>query len=425
MKTIAVIGAGQRGEMYARRAKALCSDSFKIVAVAEPIKSRRDNVKNQHNIPDEMCFEGWEQLLAQPKLADIVIIATMDRDHYAPTMAAIQKGYNIMIEKPISPEPQECLAIEKAAREKGVFLLTCFVLRYTPFFNAIKQLIKDGVIGDVYNIQHAENVGNLHQSHSFVRGNWGNSKESSFMLLQKSSHDMDILQWLIEKPCKRVSSFGSLSYFTAENAPEGAPERCIEGCPHADTCYYNAVKLYLESDSSWFRTAATKLANPTDSDVENALRTTQYGKCVFKCNNDVVDHQIVNMEFEGGVTANFTMSAFNKGGRELTVMGTKGTISGNMADNFLTLYSFQTCETTKIPFSDISFNENITGGHGGGDDGIILELKRIVESEEKQVGDSFNAVNNHLIAFAAEESRLNGTVVDVEKYRNNIVSSLK
>ncbi len=422
MKTVALIGAGQRGEMYARRAKELYGDYFKVVAVAEPIESRREDIKERHGIADSMCFESYEQLLAQPQLADIVIIATMDRDHYAPAMAAIEKGYDIMIEKPISPKPEECLEIERAAKEKGVFLLTCFVLRYTPFFNAIKKLIEDGTVGEVYNIQHAENVGNLHQSHSFVRGNWGNSEQSSFMLLQKSSHDMDILQWLLEKDCERVSSFGSRSYFRAENAPAGAPERCIDGCPHAGTCYYNAVKLYLESDSHWFRSTATRNPHPTDRDVEKALRTTQYGKCVFKCDNDVVDHQIVNLEFEGGITVNFTMSAFNKGGRELTVMGTKGTVHGNMADNYLTLYSFETREETKIPFTDILIDENITGGHGGGDDGIIRELKRICDAEEKQIGDSFNAVKNHLIAFAAEESRLTGQTVNIKSFTSRLTA---
>ncbi len=421
MKTVAVIGAGLRGNTYANECAKL-KDTFKIVAVAEPIADRRESMKQKYNIPDNMCFETDEQLLAQPKLADIVIIATMDRDHFKPTMAAIDKGYDILLEKPMSPEPEECIKIKKAAEKKGVFLLICFVLRYTPFFNAVKKLIKDGTIGEVINIQHAENVGNIHQSHSFVRGNWSNKDESSFMLLQKSSHDMDILQWLLDKPCKKVSSFGGLAYFKPENAPEGAPERCIDGCPHADTCYYDAVKLYLTNGTNWFRTAATRLSAPTDSDVEKALRETQYGKCVFKCNNNVVDHQIVNLEFEGGTTVNFTMSAFNKGGRSIYVMGTKGTIEGNMSDSFLTIYDFATREAKQIKFTDVLTDENITGGHGGGDAGIISELKRICETEPKPIGDCFRSVENHLIAFAAEHSRLTGTVVDVEEFTKGIIS---
>lgn len=420
MKTVAIIGAGNRGSMYADKCAEL-GDSFKIVAVAEPIFERREALRIKHNIPDAMCFETAEKLLAQPKLADIAIIATMDRDHFEPTMAAIDKGYDIMLEKPMSPKPDECVRLKEAAEKKGVFLLICFVLRYTPFFNAIKKIIKDGTIGDVINIQHAENVGNIHQSHSFVRGNWSNEDESSFMLLQKSSHDMDILQWLLEKPCKRVSSFGSLTYFKPENAPDGAPERCIDGCSHADDCYYNAVKLYLESDSVFFRTVATRLPNPTDADVERALRETQYGKCVYRCNNNVVDHQIVNMEFEGGTTVNFTMSAFNKGGRRIYVMGTKGTIEGNMSDNFLTIYDFATRSAKQVPFTDVLTDEHITGGHGGGDSGVIRELLHICETEPMPVGDCFHSVESHIVTFAAEHSRLTGTVVDVDEFTANII----
>ncbi len=421
-KKIILIGAGLRGGMYSE--KAMQTGEFEVVAVAEPVKERRDAMKEMHNIPDELCFNSWEPLLDMPKIADIAMICTMDRDHFEPTMAAIDKGYDIFLEKPISPSPEECVAIKKAAEEKGVYLMICFVLRYTPFFRTIKKLITDGKIGEVMNVQHAEDVGHEHQSHSFVRGNWGNSTESSFMLLQKSSHDMDIMQWLIDKPCVKVSSFGSLSHFRKENAPEGAPEYCIEGCPHADTCYYNAVKLYLTHGSGWFRTAATKNPHPTDADVEKAIRTTQYGKCVYKCNNDVVDHQVVNLEYEGGVTATFSMAAFNKGGRYIRVMGTKGVISGSAADNFVTLYSFDDKEEHKIQFSDVLVEQNITGGHGGGDDGIIEELRSLEKMENKPTGDFFNSASNHIIAFAAEASRITGQTVSIKEFTDSMLDKI-
>ena len=312
-KKVIVIGTGSRGNAYARIGQEI--DLFEVVAVAEPIDARRNFVAKRHGLTEENLYKSWEPLLAKGKIADAAIIATMDRDHFAPTMAAIEAGYDILLEKPVSPSPDECRAIEAAAKAKGVKVLICHVLRYTPFFRAMKKMINEGYIGDLINIEHTECVGNVHQSHSFVRGNWGNSERSSFMLLQKSCHDMDILQWLVGKDCKRVQSFGSLSYFKRENAPEGAPEFCIDGCPKADTCPYNAVNLYLKSDSTWFRTTATLNFEPTDADVEKAIRTTNYGRCVFKCDNDVVDHQIVSLEFDGGIICNFTMSAFNTGGR--------------------------------------------------------------------------------------------------------------
>lgn len=423
MKDIILIGAGGRGDKYATVGKEM-EDGFRVVAVAEPIMERRNKIKKMHNIPDDMCFESWEDIFEKEKFADVVIIATMDKDHFAPSMAAIEKGYNIMLEKPMAPNPEECILIEKAAKEKGVFVLVCFVLRYSSFFTGLKKLIKSGIIGDVINIQHAEDVGNIHQSHSFVRGNWGNSEKSSFMLLQKSSHDTDILQWLLDKKCTRVSSFGSTSFFKRENAPEGSPEYCINGCPYSDECFYDARKIYMETKDEahriWFRTAATKKAEPTDEDVEWALRNTQYGKCVFKCDNDVVDHQIVNFEFEGGVTANFTMSAFNEGTRRITIMGTKGTITGDMNENSVIIYSFSDKSKNKMEITSCLSASDLTGGHGGGDEGIMHELKALLDAPKLQTGVSQNSVSGHMVAFAAEHSRITGQVVYVNEYIDGI-----
>lgn len=301
--------------------------------------------------------------------------------------------------------------------------MVCHVLRYTPIFIAIKNLIDEGRLGHIISINHEECVGNVHQSHSFVRGNWGNSERASCMLLQKSCHDMDILQWLVGKKCKKVQSFGSLTYFTRANAPEGSPEYCVEGCPKADTCPYNAVKLYLDGKkNNWLRTTATREANPTDEMVEKALRTTQYGKCVFKCDNDVVDHQTVNLLFEDNVTVTFTMNAFNKGGRFIHIMGTKGEVRAAMAsgETPITLYDFETQKTEEIP---IFAKDRLTNGHGGGDEGIINSLYDYMNGEYIgcSVSDIRTSVNNHLIVFAAEESREKGTVVDFEEYVKSLM----
>ena len=413
-KKVLLIGAGGRGMGYTNIMANEFPNDFEVVAVAEPLDDRRNYIKSKHNIPDEFCFTTWEPLLALPKMADVALIATMDRDHFAPAMAAIEKGYDLLLEKPVAPTPEECRAIERAATEKGVFVLICHVLRYTNFYRAIKGIIDSGEIGRVMNIQHIEGVGNIHQSHSFVRGNWGNSQRSSFMLLQKSCHDMDILAWLVGKKCTAVQSFGSLSYFTEKNAPAGAPARCIDGCPHADTCAYNAVKLYLEESNDtgrgrWHRTAATKLINPTDSDVEHVLRTTEYGKCVYKCNNDVVDHQIVNLQFEDDIIISFTMSAFNLGGRRMRIMGTKGEIEAFAENNKITVYSLENGKSREHDCNSALAGDTIVSGHGGGDQGIIKALKDLLEGlENKSVCPICESCDNHMIAFAAEESRLAG-----------------
>lgn len=414
--TAILIGAGGRGQNYTD-VMADMQDKYKVVAVAEPIKSRREYIRDKHGLGDDMCFLDWNPLIEKGKIADFAIISTMDRDHFAPAIAAIDAGYDLLLEKPIAPTPEECMKICQYAKEKGKKVVICTVLRYTPLFKTLKDIIDSGKIGRVMSVTHEECVGNEHQSHSFVRGNWGNEEASSNMLLQKSCHDMDILQWLLGKKCKKVQSFGALSYFTEKNAPEGAPDYCIQGCPHADTCYYNAEKLYLaEGRVDWFIAAATKEHNPTDEMVKDAITNTQYGKCVYKCNNNVVDHQTVNLLFEDDITVTFGMNAFNKGGRYIHIMGTDGEINAALdGDAPIRFYSFATKETEEIPMTG---KDGISGGHGGGDEGIIMDLYEYLNGTYvgKSVPEIDVSTQNHMIAFAAEESRKTNTVVDFDEY---------
>ena len=415
MKTVIVIGAGGRGTSYTKIMKEM-GEEFRVVAVAEPIEERRNRIRDWYDVPEDMCHTSWEDLLSRPRFADLVMIATMDRDHFAPAMAAIEKGYDLLLEKPMGATPEECCAIERAATEKGVLVLVCHVLRFTAFFRALKNLIDSGLIGDVVHIQHAEDVGNVHQSHSFVRGNWHNSEKSTPMFVQKTCHDMDIMQWLVGKNCTRVSSFGGLYYFKEENAPEGSTERCLD-CPLVDTCIYSAKKIYMKDYRHRSFGRVVGGAESTDEQVEEALRTKDYGRCVFRMDNDVVDHQTVNLEFEGGVTASFSMCAFNKGGRRIRVMGTKGELSGDMKDT-LSFYDFATSQTREIPLSDAVTDDSIDGGHGGGDQGIIRALRNRLNGERGNIAICTieETCRNHLIAYAAEEARVEGTVVDMKEY---------
>ena len=425
-KKVILVGAGGRGRTYTNYILKH-PDRFELVAVAEPIEARRRYIQEKHGIPDEMAFTDWRPLLALPKLADACIICTMDRDHYEPAIEAIGKRYEILLEKPAGATPAECMKMADYAEEMGVNVLVCHVLRYTPFFMALKNLIDGGKIGKVMQIRHCEDVGHVHQSHSFVRGNWGNESRATPMILQKSCHDMDILQWLIGTPCTRVQSFGTLSYFTAENRPAGAPDRCIEGCPVGDTCPYNATKIYSVDAPGWFKTHATeKKSEATEEDYLEALRTTNYGRCVFATDNDVVDHQVVNLEFAGDVYVTFSMAAFNKGGRELTVMGTEGTLHARMSDKCFTHFDFRTREETQIEISDAISNELISGGHGGGDEGIMKAFFERLDGTYtgKSICSLREACVNHLIAFAAEESRRCGTVVDMKEYEQRVLASL-
>lgn len=402
---------------------------FKVVGVADPIEKRRNDIKLTQNIEDKYCVKSWQEILSIPKFADIAVIATMDQQHLEPALKALEAGYDLLLEKPVAPTAEECAAIYKKAKELGRKVLVCHVLRYTSFFSSIKKLIDDGILGDIITIEHTEAVGNIHQSHSYVRGLWRDSESSSFMLLAKCCHDLDILQWLIGKDCKKIQSFGSLTYFKEENAPKGAPQRCTDGCPHAESCYYNAIKLYYDDkENDWFRRAATKRPNPTDEDVMEALKTGEYGRCVFKCDNNVVDHQTVNMEFEGGVTATLTMAAFNRGGRYIRIMGTKGELMADMradADKAFHFYDFATREFRYLKVDLPIQDDSIVSGHGGGDDGILISLYDYITNkiDAQNLSEIGISCKNHLLAFAAEEARLTNTVVDVTDYQKKYMQN--
>ena len=405
--TAILIGAGQRGTIYCHHALQH-PDQLQIIGVAEPDATRRKDFQQAHGIADENCFDTWENVFTKEKWADVAIICTQDDMHYAPGMAAIDRGYDILLEKPISPSPQECEDMAKAAKEKNVKVVVCHVLRYTNFFSTIKRVIDSGEIGKVVTMVHNENVGDYHYSHSYVRGNWSKSETSSPMILAKSCHDADIMQWLIGKPCVRLSSFGSLTYFTGDNCPKDAPPRCTDGCK--ENCTYDARKLYLNNDNEWFRSVAVGHANPTEEEVEQALKTGPYGRCVYQCDNNVVDHQVVSMEFEDGITAVFTMSAFTPEiYRSIKIMGTKGQIEASEIDNVVTVTDFvsRTGKEVALGWAD--------GGHGGGDTGIMNSFIGYINGEASDaISEIGISAKNHMICFAAEESRLNnGAVIEL------------
>ncbi len=417
---VILIGAGGRGRRYTNVMKEL-PEQFELVGIAEPVENLREGVRQLHGVDPKDCYESWEEILDRPKFADVAVIATMDQMHYAPAMKAIELGYDLLLEKPVAPTPEECTAIWRQAEKYGTKIMVCHVLRYTPFFMRLKEIIQEGTLGDIITMEHIEAVGNIHQTTSFVRGRWGNEGRSTPMLLQKCCHDLDILQWLLEKECTKIQSFGSLVHFRSENAPEGAPERCMDGCPHADTCYYHAYPIYVEKRYKiGSPRQATMMLNPTKEDILHTMATTQVGKCVYKCDNDVVDHQIVNMEFEGGVTVSMTMSAFTEGGRKTHIMGTKGELWAEMSNKetpFI-FYDFATREKRALSADIAIAGDSITTGHGGGDAGIVDALYRYVTGEltAEEVSEIGISCKNHMLAFAAEESRHNDTVVSVPKY---------
>ena len=401
--TAILIGAGARGQIYARYAQEH-PEELRIMAVAEPKADRRALMCRAYGIPADRAFSNWEDLLARPQMADAALICTLDDMHTEPTLAAL-------LEKPMSNSETECRAIAAAAEEAQRVLSVCHVLRYTPFYRTIKQLIDDGQVGEVASLSQVENVGYWHHAHSFVRGNWRCSEQTSPMILQKSCHDMDILLWLSGQRCTRVSSFGSLHHFDAAHAPQDAPLRCTDGCPHSVVCPYDAGKIYLTDNVGWPTDMLT-----TDLSREGrlkALREGPYGRCVYHCDNDVVDRQVVNLEFDNGAVAGFTMTAFTTDmARQLKVCGTKGQITADMNANTVSLHRFGESGPREITLETPPQTNNY--GHGGGDYYLMRDFVRAVQSGgDGNLSSARVSLQSHLICFAAERSRVERRIVEL------------
>lgn len=403
--TYAIIGCGARGRTFAGLLRS--PELFgRVVAVVEPDPIRREAIARECGLPDSAVFSSAENFFAQPKMADAVINTTMDRIHAEIAIPAMKKGYHMLLEKPMAVTWEDCAAIEETQRNTGVVVGICHSLRYHQLYVTLKQMIVSGVLGEIVSVDQIEGVNYIHQSHSYVRGNWANEGRSSFMLMAKSCHDIDVLSYLINKECERVSSFGSLTYFTAKNKPDGAPSRCLDGCPQEEDCPYSSAKVYLK-DTMW-RYAFPKT---DDESMIEYLRTGPYGRCVFDCDNDVVDHQVVNLEYSGGTTATFTMTAFHPGGRFIRVHGTKGFVEGSVEDRELTHTDFISgnTHTVKLP--------SAYGDHGGGD---YLVIKSITEAIRRcdpnaVLTSAQDSLRSHRVVFAAERARREKRVVELNK----------
>ena len=340
--TSILIGAGLRGGYVYSQYALDHPDEFKVVAVAEPDQERRELFAAKHNIPKELQYESYEELLQQDKIADCAMICTQDKMHYEPVTMALQKGYHVLCEKPMSPNKDEIVKMGAMAKKYNRILSVCHVLRYSPFFSKIKEILDEERIGRMMSIQHIEEVGYWHHAHSFVRGNWRNKEESSPMILQKCCHDMDIMLWLADSKCKKISSFGELTYFTEENAPVNAPRYCMDGCEHRDKCPFYAPRFYLEHPKAVEDGLVYAVTDQADSEhVLKELKKGPYGRCVFHSDNTVVDHQTVDIEFENQVTASFLMTAFtNQCARRIRIMGTKGELKGDMEAGTIEIIDF-------------------------------------------------------------------------------------
>ncbi len=372
-----------------------------MTAVAEPRRAYREAFAARHKLAPGNAFTDWKELAAHRGLCDAVIICTQDRDHVEPAVAFLGQGYHMLLEKPMAANLEDCRRIARAQAAAGTVTSVCHSLRYNQGFAALKDLAHSGRIGRIVTVDQLEQVAWWHQAHSFVRGNWGNEARSSFMLMSKSCHDIDYIAHLVGAECRRVQSFGSLSFFTRENAPAGSAERCTD-CSLAATCPYSALRTYVDAKRDKWPAVVVSADHSREAHLR-AVTEGPYGRCVWKCDNDVVDHQVVSMEFDSGVTATFTMTAFTQaGGRKIRVNGTEGEV--DFTEERMIVRTFADGAREEIAF------DAEQGGHGGGDERVMVSFLGAVRENKPSLvlTDVQESLRTHTIVFAAERSRRAG-----------------
>ena len=415
--TAVLIGVGHRTLAYARLAERDAA-SLRIVGVAEPDDTRRNRAAERFNIPPERQYRTAEALAAAPRFADAAINGTMDRQHLPTTLPLLRAGYDVLLEKPFAVSEDELWQYVQTVRETGRKLMICHVLRYAPFYVAIRERVAAGDIGELMHVRTAEYVSYHHMVTGFVRGKW-NQRAINPILLAKCCHDLDLICWMKSGVWpRRVASFGGRNLFTPAQAPEGAGKRCLVDCEIERDCAYSAKKMYVEQ-KLWQQYAwesIEQLDQPTDAQKLDSLRADNpYGRCVWHCDNDVVDHQGVDVHFEDGATAQHTLvGGTAKPGRQIHLLGTKGEIEGELETGAFTvrypdLDADGQCREEQVAV-------NVKGGmHGGGDHRLIADFVRVVRGEQPSLSTTHldDSLASHLIAFAADRAMTDGTVQPV------------
>jgi predicted dehydrogenase len=457
--TALLFGAGARGaEAYGPYALNH-PDQIRFVAVAEPNLQRREKFAAMHDISGEFCFESWTDALDKEQIADVVVNCTQDQMHTESSIAAFELGYDMLLEKPIAHTLEDALRIVQSAERHERYLQICHVLRSTDFFRKLHEILQAERLGQIITISHRENVSAWHMAHSYVRGNWRREELSSPMILAKCCHDLDLLVWLTGRSPTKISSHGSLIHFKLENAPQGAPDRCTDGCPVAETCPFYAPAIYI--DLMPFKHAVSQSSNPLyrfagNFSIRNpelteaiaqmipqvrklteysgwprsvicdkpgekdalmiALQEGPYGRCVYHCDNNVVDHQVIAIEFEGGITATLTMHGHShEEARTLRVDGSQASLLAKFGDT-RTLIEIHDHRTMDVEHIDFPSNvENV--GHGGGDHGIMADFVSIMNRGKEPTTRARESLESHFMAFAAEVSRHKNVVVDLQNFK--------
>lgn len=424
--TAIIVGAGHRSFVYSELAKTN-PEMLKIVGVADPNPIRRKKAMDYFGFKEDMCFENAEELAKKGKLADTVINGTMDEQHLETAVPLLDAGYDMLLEKPFAPNEEEMRQIVNCAKKNNSKVMICHVLRYTPFYYAIKERIVNGEIGDIINIQTTEHVSYHHLSTSYIRGKWANSDEChTSMLLAKCCHDLDIIMWMMsETKPKQISSFGGKFQFKPENAPKEAGTICMKDCPLVDTCVYSTKRLYIDHPDRWAFYVWDALEGKKNVTIEDKIALMKsdspYARCIYKCDNNVVDHQSVLINFESGATGTHNMVGGSaEPRREIHIIGTKGEIFGNFEESKFTVLKIdpspdahnEECDVEEVDLRVTGDMVGAYGGHGGGDERLAADFVKFIRGEKPSLACTsiFDSVAGHLSVYLADKSRENGGI---------------
>ena len=416
-----IVGAGHRAVTYASYAKAH-PEQVQVVGVADPSEQRRQQTAKLFGLEPRACFKSADELAQQPKMADFVINGTMDHQHVPTALPLLERGYDMLLEKPFATSEQEMWQLVRTARRTGRKIAICHVLRHAPFYAEIRRRVASGAIGNLLNIQATEHVSYHHMAVGFIRGKWSRTDLChSTMLMSKCCHDLDMIVWMKSGILpKRVNSFASNFQFRPENAPAGAGTRCLVDCAVEKDCLYSARKHYIDHPDRWsfyVWDSLEHIAKPTVDDKIESLKTSPYGRCAWKTDMNVVDHQSVLIEFEDGCTATLNMiGGCAKPGRTIHLIGTRGEIAGCLEDNKFTIHGIDTRPGHEFSSEIVDLTQDRdTSGHGGGDDRLVADFLAYLNGRAPSLSTTCleDSVAGHLIGFCANCSVDEHSVIDV------------
>ncbi|HXX48642.1 MAG TPA: Gfo/Idh/MocA family oxidoreductase [Myxococcota bacterium] len=419
----ALIGAGNRGQQVFGRFALRFPEKLEIAAIAEPRAERRAATAADHRLGPGRVFADWRELFAADLELDAAIVATGDTDHVEPALEALARGLHVLLEKPIAPDAADCLRVVEAAERAGLILQIGHVLRYMDFYLRVHQIVSSGQLGALQLIDMREHVSYWHMAHSYVRGKFRNRAIAAPFILAKSCHDLDLLAWFAESRATQVSSFGALAAYVPERAPEGAPERCSAACPAQASCPWDAERFYLRPDDSVARfwPFSDLSADPSLEARRRALAESPYGRCVFRCDNDVMDHQVVSVAFESGLVGTLGVhGSASEERRTIRVSGHLGELRGVMQTGLIEVWHHGAPQIETIRIS-------ASPGHGRGDRGLIEHFCDLVarNAHDETRTSGRVALESHYLGFAAERARLESRVVDMATYRGEVAAAAR